>query len=501
MIFEKELPRVTPESKGVSSRRLLKLIRDMDSIGNEVHGWMVERNGAVLAEGWLAPYDPSFPHTCHSLGKSYTCTAVGIACHDGLLDPEDLVVDLFREEIERFGITPSPLYRKMRLKDLMSMGDGMGVMSPSDEYWTENFLKQEIVYEPGTHFLYNTMSSCMLGLAVEKVTGQRLDDYMREKLLRKIGIPDSDLIWLKFADGTCAEPGISATTEANLRLAMFYLNEGRTDEEEIIDAEWIRRATSSQISGDFDENTSGYGWQLWIGNHPYIFRFDGGQGQICISDKKHDMAVAFHQGAHDPKGMADSIALVQAMLEEVSDTPLSEDPEGYAELRAYLAERALPPAESRPVPENAREKMGCYYMDKDGFNFWIEVIPFDQEFYHQFYDYSVCWNTRTLKFELEEDCLKMTVNGRSVYRCWLDGRRQADETEGAPTPGLTKTSSNAYFEDENTLVVTVRNLNSWVVSRTVFRFSGQDLHVEQEKYMLHETLPPAKNSGHGRRIR
>lgn len=501
MLFEKELPRVTPESQGVSSRRLLKLIQDMDSIGNEVHGWMVARNGCVLAEGWLRPYEPSFPHTCHSLGKSYTVTAVGIACRDGLLNPEDLVVDVFREEIKRFGIEPTPLYRKMRMKGLMCMGDGMGKMAPSDEYWTENFLRQEIVYEPGTHFLYNTMSSCMLGLAVEKVTGKRLDDYMREKLLRKIGVRDEELVWLKFADGTCAEPGLSATTEANLRLGMFYLNDGRTDEEQVVDAEWIRQATSTQILGDFDENTTGYGWQIWIGNRPGVFRFDGGQGQICISDRDHNAVVAFHQGAHDPRGMADSIGFVQAMLEDMAADPLPEDPEGLAALQAYLASRELPRQEYRPVPEGAKAHAGTYFMDKGDFNFWIEVIPFDQEFYHQFYDYSVCWETKTVSFAFEGDCLNMTVNGRSLYRCWLDGRQQADETEGVPTTGLGKTCSNAYYEDENTLVVTVRNLNSWVVSKTVFRFVGQDLEVDQTKYMLHETLPPAKRSGHGRRIR
>jgi len=282
---------------------------------------------------------------------------------------------------------------------------------------------------------------------------------------------------------------------------MFYLNNGRTDDKEVVDPEWIRQATTTQILGDFDENTTGYGWQIWIGNHPWIFRFDGGQGQISIGDRKHNMVVAFHQGAHDPQGMADSIGLVQAMLEDVSDEPLPEDPEGLAELKAYLESRELPVAENHPVPEKAKANMGTYYMDKGAFNFWIEVIPFDVEFYHQFYDYSVCWDTKTIKFELDGDCLNMTVNGKSVYHCRLDGKREAFETAGVPTPGLGKTCSNAYFKDENTLVVTVRNLNSWVVSDTVFHFNGPDLDIDQTKYMLHETLPPAKRFGHGRRIR
>ncbi len=505
MLFDKPLPRVTPESQGVSSRRLLRLIRDMDSIGNEVHGFMMERGGRVLAETWLKPYEPGFPHTCHSLGKSYTCTAVGVACREGLLHPEDKVVDVFREEIERFAITPSPLFADMRLKDLMCMGDGMGVPAPSDEFWTENFLRQEIVYQPGTHFLYNTMSSCMLGLAVEKVTGCRLDAYLKDRLLRKLGIADEELVWLTFADGTCAEPGLSATTEANLRLAMFYLNNGCADGEQIVDADWIRQATSVQISSpnpaQFNENTIGYGWQLWMGRHPGQFRFDGGQGQLAIADRKSNAVIAFHQGAHDPVAQNKSVELVETMLEELGDGPLPEDPEALAELRAYLDSRRLPQAESRPVPEGAETHAGTYYLPEGDVNFWIEVIPADEEFYHQFYDYSVCWQTKTLSFDFREDHILMTVNGRSVYQLWLDGRQQAFDTEGGAIPRLTKTCSTAYFEDADTLVVTVRNLNSWVVSTTRIRFRGQDIELEMEKDMLHEQIPPARRWGRGRRIR
>ena len=36
-----------------------------------------------------------------------------------------------------------------------------------------------------------------------------------EKLFRRIGIGDGDIIWQKFANGMYAEPGICATTEAS----------------------------------------------------------------------------------------------------------------------------------------------------------------------------------------------------------------------------------------------------------------------------------------------
>ena len=508
MVTNQPLPRVSPESLGISSARVLKFVRDMDALGNEVHGLMMERDDQVYAETWMKPYSPKLPHTCHSHGKSYTCTGAGIAMTEGLLHPDDLVVDVFAEEIERFSIEPSPLYKKMRLRDLMAMADGMGVMAPSDEYWTENFLKQEIVYEPGTHFLYNTMSSCMLGLAVEKVTGKRLDEYMREKLFSKIGIGEEDLVWLKFADGTCAEPGISATTEANMRLAMFYLAGGKAGEEQIVSEDWIREATGIRICPDeMDENTVGYGWQNWIcrgtAEDQWMFRFDGGQGQLSIADRRHNAVIAFHQGAHDPAAMTKSIATAIEFLEELSDRTeaIPEDSEALYTLREYLDSRRIPDGETRPVSEDAEKHMGTYYLHEGDVNFWIEVCPYGDDFYHQFWDYSVCWPVRVLDLKLCSDSIRMTVNGKSVYLLRLDGKQEICDVEGSATPGLSKICGTAYFEDADHLVVTVRNMNGWLVSTARITFEDQDIDIQMERDMLHENLPPTKRYGKGRRIR
>ena len=41
----------------------------------------------------------------------------------------------------------------------------------------EGFFSVEPVYEPGTHFTYNTGASCMLCSVVEKVTGMDFFDF------------------------------------------------------------------------------------------------------------------------------------------------------------------------------------------------------------------------------------------------------------------------------------------------------------------------------------
>ena len=66
--------------------------------------------------------------------------------------------------------------------------------------------------------------------------------------------------------GICAEPGTASTTEANLRLGLFYLARGFADGEQIISREWMDEATRKQVDTTPDPGTAdakvGYGWQL-----------------------------------------------------------------------------------------------------------------------------------------------------------------------------------------------------------------------------------------------
>ena len=47
-----DLPMVTPESLGISSKRVLKFIDDLEQSGSELHGVVMLRHGKKFAEGW-----------------------------------------------------------------------------------------------------------------------------------------------------------------------------------------------------------------------------------------------------------------------------------------------------------------------------------------------------------------------------------------------------------------------------------------------------------------
>ena len=79
-MYKKEFLRVKPEEVGLSSRMLLQMLQELESCGTQMHGLMIERHGKIALECWWEPYNSSMAHICHSMGKSYIGTAVGLAC-------------------------------------------------------------------------------------------------------------------------------------------------------------------------------------------------------------------------------------------------------------------------------------------------------------------------------------------------------------------------------------------------------------------------------------
>ncbi len=503
-LSNRPLTRCAPEEKGVSSARVLQTLQAMDATENEIHGVMIAVDGAVISESWPKPFAPSFPHTNHSMGKSWTCTAVGIACTQGLLSPEDRVADLFAGEFESYGIEPSEGMREARLRDLMSMSCGMTGMPYFDDCWMENFLRYPIEKKPGTYFYYNSVGSCMLGALIEKRTGKTVEQYLREELLDRIGVGRNDLVWCRFGSGICAEPGTASTTEANLRLGLFYLAQGFADGKQIISREWMKEATSRQVDTSQDPGTAdakvGYGWQLWMCRKPGVYRFDGGQGQFCLMDPEKNAVISLHEGGMHPNGVQKTLDILEDLLRDLgSGERLPGDENALKMLRDYESSRSLPAPEVRPVPDGAARLNGTYAVREGSANFWMEAFPGNVEFYHMFYDPSVTREIRYLDLRLEKGMLRAAVNGKSVFEVSLDGKMKAVSTVQV-IPEMPWTCCHGSFTDENTVRFTVHWLNSWMAYDVVLHREGLDLEITVSKSMRHEAKAPVIQKASARKI-
>ena len=77
----KKFERTTPEAVGISSKSLERLIENLEQV-TEMHGIVVMRHEKYV-QRLVAPYAPGIRHSLHSLSKTYSATAVGIAVTEG----------------------------------------------------------------------------------------------------------------------------------------------------------------------------------------------------------------------------------------------------------------------------------------------------------------------------------------------------------------------------------------------------------------------------------
>lgn len=480
----KELLRTTPESVGLSSLTLLMMIKKLERCGTEPHGFMLARHNKVVLECWWAPYTRDTVHICHSFGKSYVATGIGAACTDGLLSVEDRIIDLFAEDIKALGVPVTENLKALKVRHVLTMSNGMSVHAPSGEHLVKNYLTTEVDNVPGSVFMYNTTGSCMLGEIVRRVTGKSVLDYMTERVFDKIGLDTGRLNWMAFRNGLHAAPGVATCTENNLRLGLLYLNNGLWEGRRVIDGQWIADATRKQM----DNGSDGYGYQLWMHALPGVFRFCGGHGQDCVMSRPLDLAYAIHQAAseqHDTE--AASAIFTQYLLEKPLPDSLPEDPQGYAELMAYISNLRLPDNNSQPVRGFAKGWDGLYNVTDGSFHIHPELRPFgDNNVYRDFYNVADEY-VKTVSLTLQDEYVEILLNGTTCLHARLDGKLAPHRTQSA-MPAYTMECSTAVFE-HNELIVDTWFYQTCFKTRLWFTRDGGKMHVRVRKERLHDNVP------------
>ncbi|MDX1940211.1 MAG: serine hydrolase [Saprospiraceae bacterium] len=280
------LPRSTPEAQGVDAPKILDFIEAINKSSHEFHSFMLMRNGYVVAEGWWSPYRPDLRHTMYSMSKSFTSTAVGFAVSEGELNVTDKIITFFPNELPE---TVSPYLAQMTIKDLLTMSVGHETDTTgqvrSEENWVKKFLSLPIKYEPGTQFLYNSAATYMCSAIVQKVTGQKIIDYLKPRLFDPLGIEGMD--WESCPRGiNIGGWGLRVKTEDLAKFGQLYLQKGLWKGKQVVPAAWVEEATTFKIQQpgeqrDTNDWQQGYCYQFWRCRHN-AYRGDGAFGQYTI---------------------------------------------------------------------------------------------------------------------------------------------------------------------------------------------------------------------------
>lgn len=301
------LPRSTPENENVSAAQVIRFLEAARSSKNEFHSYMLLRHGKVISEGWWAPYAPELRHTMYSVSKSFTATAIGFAVTEKRITLQDKVIDFFKADLPD---TVSHFLKELTIKDLITMSAGQSpdptrLLLKSDQ-WVKQFLSVPIVDEPGTRFLYNSGATFMLSAIIQKVTGQKLIDYLTPRLFEPLGIAGID--WEENPQGINSGGwGLRLKTEDMAKFGQLFLQKGQWNGKQIIPASWVEEASTFKIKNAPDTATSlkansdwaqGYCYQMWrCRNNAY--RADGAFGQYIIIMPEQDAVLAITSETSD----------------------------------------------------------------------------------------------------------------------------------------------------------------------------------------------------------
>ncbi|WP_407543625.1 serine hydrolase (plasmid) [Deinococcus radiomollis] len=336
-----------PESQGLSSRAVLRFLDGCQKAGLQLHAFELRRYGHTLAQGAWSPFRLGTPHALYSVSKSFVSTAVGFAVSEGLFGLDDPVLMHFPEEAPP---VVSAHLVAMRVRDLLTMTTGhaedlMGTLYASQpQPWTQTFLAQPVQHPPGTHFVYNSAATYMLAALVERLSGQRMLDYLEPRLFTPLSITGAT--WETNATGeTIGGWGLRVPVGALAQLGQLYLQGGMWEGRQLLPAGWAEQATSAQVSnGDADapganDGAQGYGFQFWRCRHG-AYRADGAFGQFSVVMPEQQAVLAIVSSVDNMQAVMDQIWA--HLLPAFQGEPLQGDTEAAAELQARCEGLAIP---------------------------------------------------------------------------------------------------------------------------------------------------------------
>jgi CubicO group peptidase (beta-lactamase class C family) len=290
------LARGRPDEQGIAPSAILDFLDEVDRQGYELHSFMLWRNGQVVAEGWWSPYRADLNHMMHSLTKSVTVSAVGLAIADKRFGLRDKAVSFFKDELPP--VVDDKL-AAMTVEDLLTMRTGHASMTsgsawrPIKTSWVAEFFKIPVVYQPGTKWVYTSAATYLLSAIVTRTTGEAVADYLKPRLFDPLEISGHE--WPVGPEGISpGANGLSWKTADALKLGILHAQNGVWNGRQVLPADWVAAVQQPHVKDT-------YGYQWWIGPEG-TFYADGLFDQLSFVFPKHNAVLAITAGIPQRSG-------------------------------------------------------------------------------------------------------------------------------------------------------------------------------------------------------
>ena len=231
---------------------------------------MILKNDKLVFENHYANGERNQPRSIDRLTLIFTQMAVGLMLHDGLIDSIETPIHHYLPE---YNLTYEeyPLKMDITLEHLLTHRSGIAwnesVVSTESVNNDINKMKESLDVAgyvikkpleavPGFRFNYNSGSGYLISKICTEITGQSMEDYIKERVLNPLEIETYS--WDQDRTGvTNGMDGLELSPFDLLKIGQLYLDEGLWKNQEIIPFDWFIESTSSQY---FISNQFGYAY-------------------------------------------------------------------------------------------------------------------------------------------------------------------------------------------------------------------------------------------------
>jgi len=301
-----------------------------------------------------------------SISKIFTATAVMMLYEKGLFQLDDPVAKYIPEFAQNGK-------EAVTIRQLLTHTSGFTAWIPlysqghSREDRLQLVFQQPLAHAPGTTYEYSDLNMITLGALVERLSGEREDDFVKQHITDPLGMkdtmynppaslktriaateyqttPNRGLVWGEVhdenawsLDGVAGHAGVFSTAEDLAKLAQVFLNNGKYGGKRILKPETVQLLLENQNEG-FPGDDHGLGWELgqgWymdaLSEGTYSFGHTGFTGtSIVVSPKNKTIAILLTNRVHPTRDTVSTNQTRRLFARQVADAIPVSIPGGHS---------------------------------------------------------------------------------------------------------------------------------------------------------------------------
>lgn len=285
-VFAAQQAQAWPKHIKYGSLQLPETVQDYHKKTQTV-AYAIIQNDSLIYEQYAKDFGPTSKTNSFSMVKSMVSAMLGKAIMEGAISGLDQKAIDFLPELQ------GPYANTLTVGDLAAMASGLQwsekYYSPfsvtAASYYIEDLgkllLKQPIIEQPNKAFKYLSGSTQLLGMAIEKATGEKLADYLSSRFWQPMGAQEDALWQMDSAEKGLVKAYCCLATNALdfARFGKLYKDHGMWNGTRILDSTFVAQS----LQPKYDNGPEyGYGWWLEKYKGFRCFMMRGHLGQYVI---------------------------------------------------------------------------------------------------------------------------------------------------------------------------------------------------------------------------